>query len=128
MPRFVVVAALALIASAIFAAPAFAHAHLVAAAPAADASIAAPPADLTLHFSEQVEPGFTGLTLKDPGGETIATGATAPDPADPKTITVPIQVPLPSGRYVVAWHALAVDGHKTSGTYAFIVVAKPASP
>ena len=108
--------------------PAFAHAHLVSSIPAADASLAAAPPALVLHFTERVEPGFTGVTLKDSGGLVVPTGATTSSSDDPTTITVPIAARLIAGRYLVAWHALAVDGHKTSGTYGFAVALKATTP
>ncbi len=121
-------AALGLILSAIVAMPAFAHAHLAASIPAADAAVAVAPVALVLHFTEEVEVGFTGVTLKDAGGHLVPTGATMRDTTDSTAITVPVQAPLVAGRYVVAWHALAVDGHKTTGSYSFVVAPKAATP
>jgi len=100
--------------------PAFAHAHLVSSVPAPESKVSPGLDALLLHFSERVEPKFTGTTLQDSAGHVIATGETAPD-ADPATITVPVSARLTAGRYEVAWHALAVDGHKTSGSFGFIV-------
>jgi methionine-rich copper-binding protein CopC len=100
--------------------PAFGHAHLVSSVPAPDSTVAPGLDALHLHFSERVEPKFTGLVLEDSAGRVIPTGATASD-ADPATITVPVSARLSAGRYQVAWHALAVDGHKTSGSFGFIV-------
>jgi hypothetical protein len=100
--------------------PAAAHAHLVSATPAADASARAVTA-LVLHFTEVVEPAFTGVVLKTAAGAIVGTGAAKAEAADPTTIDVPIPAPLAPGRYEVDWHALAVDGHKTTGTYAFTV-------
>ena len=43
------------------------------------------------------------------------------DPKDNKVLLVPLSAPLTAGTYTVAWHALSSDGHKTTGTYSFIV-------
>jgi methionine-rich copper-binding protein CopC len=34
---------------------------------------------------------------------------------------VPITGILAAGTYQVSWHALSNDGHKTKGTYSFVV-------
>jgi methionine-rich copper-binding protein CopC len=41
--------------------------------------------------------------------------------SDGKELTVPLTAPLTAGTYAVAWHALAADGHKSTGTYDFTV-------
>ena len=128
MLRVITVAAFGIVVLVTMAMPAFAHAHLVSSVPAADASLPVAPLALVLHFTERVEPGFTGVTLKDDGGLVISTGATTPDIADPTTITVPVKAHLAPGHYLVAWHALAADGHKTNGTYGFVVAPKATTP
>jgi copper resistance protein C len=100
--------------------PAFGHAHLVSSTPAPESSVSPGLDALLLHFSERVELKFTGIALKNSAGHVIATGATAGDD-DPATIKVQISARLAAGRYEVAWHALAVDGHKTSGSFGFTV-------
>lgn len=121
-------AALGIAALAATAIPADAHAHLISSIPAADASVTVPPLELAFHFTEQVEPAFTGVTLRDTSGVVVPTGATTLDTADPTAIAVPIQSGLADGRYTVGWHAVALDGHKTSGTYDFIVMPKTTTP
>jgi methionine-rich copper-binding protein CopC len=37
------------------------------------------------------------------------------------TLTVPLQSALPPGAYTVKWHVLSTDGHKTEGSYSFMV-------
>jgi methionine-rich copper-binding protein CopC len=115
MNRYILSAALVLAA----ASPAFAHAHLLQSDPAASAS-AASPKELTLDFSEGLEIAFSGVTLTGPSGA-VTTGAATLDPKDNKVLLVPLSAPLTAGTYTVAWHALSSDGHKTTGTYSFIV-------
>ncbi len=38
-----------------------------------------------------------------------------------KVLAVPVSVPLGSGTYIVEWHVLSTDGHKTNGSYTFTV-------
>ena len=97
-----------------------AHAHLKTATPAVNATVATPPTELRLAFTEGVNVKFTGLTLAGPAG-TVPTGAPVVVPGDDKVLIVPISGALTSGSYKVDWHALAVDGHKTDGSYRFTI-------
>lgn len=104
-----------------FTGQAAAHAHLKAATPAMDGSVATPPAELDLGFSEGVNPKFTGATVKASDGATVPTGPARLGPGGDATLVVPLTGTLAPGRYRVDWHALAVDGHKTAGSYTFTV-------
>lgn len=107
---------------AVLAAPAaFAHAHLKSQAPAADSAAAAAPKAIELHFSEGVEPAFSGISLQGPGAAAVKLGKPAVDARDKAVLRVPVQGPMPAGSYVVHWHAVSVDGHKTKGQYSFSV-------
>ncbi len=98
-----------------------AHAHLESASPANQSVVETSPKQLTLSFSEGVEPAFSGVELKDGGSKTIATGAATVDPADKKKMIIPLSTALTQGKYEVDWHAVAEDGHKTKGSYEFSV-------
>ena len=95
-----------------------AHARLVAADPAPNATVAAPKA-ISLHFNEQFEPKFSGLELAKNDGTKVPTGPASADPKDAKTLTAPVAAPLTPGAYQVTWHAVGDDGHRTHGAYAF---------
>ena len=120
MLRAVRAIALGSIALGSIAAPAFAHAHLLGGSPAAGAAVPGV-SKLVLQFNEPVEPAFPGVRLEDSAGSVVATGPTQIDASDPRTVDVPISGKLAPGQYRVKWHALAVDGHKTTGSYAFTV-------
>lgn len=100
---------------------AFAHAHLKAEVPAHDAVVASAPGTLRLEFSEALELAFSGVTLSDASGKSIATGAVTLAPDSNLVLLVPLSGPLAAGVYTVAWHALSRDGHKTNGSYSFTV-------
>jgi methionine-rich copper-binding protein CopC len=116
MKKALVIAAIAALATT----PAFAHAHLVKAMPAADSTVAAAPTALVLDFSESVQLAFTGVMVTGPDKAAVTIGAPTAS-SDGKELTVPLSAPLAAGSYAVAWHALAADGHKSTGTYAFTV-------
>jgi methionine-rich copper-binding protein CopC len=103
---------------------AFAHAHLKSAIPAAQETLSASPKELALHFTEGVNLSFTGVAVTGPGNAAVATGAAKLDPTNDAMLIVPLSASLPAGTYTVNWHALAVDGHKTTGRYSFTVKAQ----
>ena len=102
-------------------APAFAHAHLNAAMPPANGTVAQAPSELDLTFSEGIDLKFTGVTVTGPGRAAVAPGAARRGAGGNVTLVVPLAAPLAAGTYRVDWHALATDGHKTTGSYSFSV-------
>lgn len=105
----------------VFSGPALAHAHLQTATPPADGTVASGLAAIELDFSEGVNLRFTGVAITGPDGTAVATGEASHGPKGDAALLVPISTPLTPGRYRVDWHALASDGHKTSGSYAITV-------
>ena len=108
---------LAAVAMTVFATPAFAHAFLQHASPGAGATLAAPPKQLALSFTEKLEPHFSGVTVTDADGhDEEAAGAVI----DGSAVTVALK-PLTPGTYHVSWRAISVDTHRTEGAYSFTV-------
>jgi methionine-rich copper-binding protein CopC len=98
---------------------AFAHAHLSSSEPAANAEAVAP-TTVTIHFTEPLEPAFSKITLADASGKPAAPAASEVDRQDAKVMRLPLPQ-LSAGRYVVHWIAVATDGHRTQGDFAFNV-------
>lgn len=105
----------------LFGAPvAHAHAFLEGASPAVGSSLPGAPSEVSLHFTEAVEPRFSRIVLLDKQGGSIATGAIeAADGGRRLSVALP---PLPPGAYTVIWHATSVDTHRTEGQFTFTVV------
>jgi methionine-rich copper-binding protein CopC len=101
------------------AAPAFAHSHPTVMAPAKDATVD-PPSEVSIEFSEPLEPKFSSLALKDSKGVVVPKERTVADPADSKHLTLPLPA-LPRGAYSVHWIAVAPDSHRLEGEYTFTV-------
>lgn len=96
--------------------PAFAHAHLKQANPADGETVGAPK-QISLEFSEKLEPKFSGASITDAAGHEVNSG-----PANVKNAGMTIAVPaLKPGVYHVSWHAVSVDTHRTEGNYSFTV-------
>ena len=101
-------------------ADACAHAFLDHAAPAVGSTVASPPAQVRLWFTEELEPAFSTLKVLSADGRQIDMQDTQVDRAD----RVILQVSLPRlapGRYRVVWRVLSVDTHVTSGDFTFDV-------
>lgn len=113
--------ATALLATVAFSQSALAHAHLKSQFPAADANVDAAPQALTLTFSEDIEPAFSGLEISGADNKALPVAKAQRNGAKKNQLIVPLEQPLTSGKYQVKWHVLSVDGHKTKGNYSFSV-------
>jgi methionine-rich copper-binding protein CopC len=121
MSRFTHTAALAAIVSFGLASQAFAHAHHKSAVPAADGAVSTSPVELDLTFSEGLNLKFSGVKVSGPHKAVVTTGAAKLKAGDDTTLIVPVSGTLAPGAYIVEWHALSSDGHKTNGNYTFTV-------
>ena len=99
---------------------AFAHAHLVKATPAAGGTVPAAPSEVTLRFSEKLEPKFSSVVVRDSAGKQVDKGDAAVDKADRMVIRV-LLPPLEPGVYKVEWKAVSADTHKINGDFTFKV-------
>jgi copper resistance protein C len=106
----------ALILLPLLAAPAFAHAVLQRSAPAANARINSP-AHITLHFSEALEPAFSGALLLDSDGRNVSGAPVKID--GPELVMTPGH--LGPGVYHVVWHSVSHDTHRLDGKFSFMV-------
>ncbi len=119
-PPILPVAALAAIAGlAVASTQAEAHARLVGASPAANASVATPKA-ITLHFSERLEPKFSGFDVMKADGGKVAV-ASSVSAKDRKIIAAAVSGKLAPGAYMVMWRAVSADGHRIKGAFNFTV-------
>lgn len=99
---------------------ALAHAHLTASDPAANATVAAP-RQLTLHFSERLNPKFSGMTVTMSQMNNMAVPVKVAVGKDGETLVATPSQPLSAGAYKVTWHAVTADTHRTQGDYSFTV-------
>ena len=108
------------------AAPAWAHSQLDASNPADGAGVATPPATVSLTFNEDVQPGFTVITLIGPDGKDYHRGdVTETD----QTVAVGALPLGPAGTYQIGYRVVSADGHPVSGKTSFtLTTAGPGSP
>lgn len=98
--------------------PAAAHARLVSATPAPNATVASTRA-LSLTFSERTVPAFSGFDVVNAAGEKIAIQTSVAE--DRKTLTGTLPQALAAGAYRIDWRIASSDGHRMTGSYTFTV-------
>jgi copper transport protein len=109
-------AILVLLVPAAFPAAAQAHATLLRTDPASGAEVAHAPAQIVLHFDQQVSDA--GTTAVSSAGASVLSGRAHPAPADAKALIVPLRSGLKDGDYTVRWKVVSADGHIVSGVMA----------
>lgn len=102
---------------------ALAHAELKTASPADKSTVTEPVEVVSGVFTEPMKADGSSLVVKDAAGATVAKGTV--DAADDKLMIATPATPLGSGRYTVAWTAVAIDGHVERGKWAFTVAVAP---
>lgn len=98
-----------------------AHLKLIRSAPAADATIEAPPAQLQLWFSEEPLLPMSAVTLTGPLGPVKLE---APRAGGERSLVVTVGTALEPGAYRISWKTAGDDGHVLQGTVNFSI--KPA--
>ena len=99
------------------AAGAWAHAFLDHAEPSVGSTVQTSPREISLSFTEALEPAFSTVEVRDANGARVDQGKAR---VSASVMRVGLK-PLPPGTYMVQWHALSVDTHKTEGSFSFHV-------
>jgi len=94
-----------------------AHAFLDHAEPRVGNKVAAPPREVTLWFTQKLEPAFSSITVTNTAGERVDTGKTR---VSGTQMSVSLR-PGGTGTYRVNWRVLSVDTHTTDGNFTFQV-------
>lgn len=94
-----------------------AHATLDHAEPRVGNKVASPPREVTLTFTEKLEPAFSSVTVTGPSGQRVDAGKAR---VSGNQMSVPLK-DGGAGTYHVNWRVLSVDTHKTDGSFTFQV-------
>ncbi|MBR0799204.1 copper resistance protein CopC [Bradyrhizobium jicamae] len=94
-----------------------AHALLDRAEPRVGNKVASAPREVTLWFTQKLEPAFSGMTVTNAAGERVDTGKAR---VGGNQMSIPLR-PGGNGTYHVNWHVLSVDTHTTDGSFTFQV-------
>jgi len=97
-----------------------AHAHPDHADPKVGSTVSPSPHQVRIWFDSDLEPAFSSIEVRAPGGKKVNDGRARVDSSDPKLLEVSVPR-LPKGTYHVVWKVVARDGHRTSGDYEFTV-------
>jgi copper resistance protein C len=94
-----------------------AHAFLDHASPLVGSTVPSAPREVTLWFTQDLEPAFSTIAVTDGNGARVDQGKPA---ISANTMRIGLKA-LGSGTYRVRWHALSVDTHTTEGSFTFHV-------
>jgi methionine-rich copper-binding protein CopC len=94
-----------------------AHAFLDHAEPRVGNKVATAPREVTLWFTQKLEPAFSAITVTNAAGQRVDTGKTR---VSGSQMSISLR-PGGTGTYHVTWHVLSVDAHTTDGSFAFQV-------
>jgi copper transport protein len=107
------------------AAPAAAHAALVAATPAPGSVVASSPGEVTVTFSEPVTPVTGKVQVLAPDGKRISGTPTVRG----TVLRIPVrQADRPLGTYLVSYRVISADSHPVAGGLTFSVGAPSVKP
>jgi copper resistance protein C len=94
-----------------------AHAFLDHAEPRVGNKVAAPPREVTLWFTQKLEPAFSTITVTNAAGQRVDSGKPR---VSGNQMSVSLR-PGGTGTYLVNWRVLSVDTHTTNGNFSFQV-------
>jgi methionine-rich copper-binding protein CopC len=100
---------------------ALAHAELTQTMPADGAELETPPAEVVLVFDSEIRADGSGFVITGPGGAEAGAGSLDLQVAARNELRGAVTASEP-GEYVVAWTAVALDGHADDGTFRFTVL------
>ena len=96
---------------------AHAHAFLDHADPRVGNKVATPPHEVTLWFTQKLEPAFSTIPVTNAAGQRVDTGKAS---INGNQMSVTLR-PGGTGTYHVNWRVLSVDTHTTNGNFTFQV-------
>jgi methionine-rich copper-binding protein CopC len=96
-----------------------AHAFLDHASPPVGSTMQKAPRQLSLWFTQDLEPAFSKVVVRSVNGSRVDAGSRV-DHSDHKLMHVSLRTLRP-GTYKVSWHVLSVDTHTTEGDFSFTV-------
>ncbi|MDR2877386.1 MAG: copper homeostasis periplasmic binding protein CopC [Chromatiales bacterium] len=99
---------------------AMAHTHLERAAPKENAVLESAPGNITLSFSNRIEPKFSHIKVTNSEGKFVHDGDTSTS-EDQRELSTKLIEGLGAGTYEVHWNVISDDGHRMRGDYSFSV-------
>ena len=97
-----------------------AHAFLDHAVPAVGSTLRNAPAEVSIWFTQELEPSFSGAEVMNANGNRVDRNDPHVDRSDATLLHLSL-LPLAPGTYRVHWHVLSVDTHRTEGNFTFTI-------
>ena len=94
-----------------------AHAFLDHTEPRVGSTVPTAPRELSLSFTQNLEPAFSSVEVSDANGTRVDLGK----PSVSASVMRIRLKQLSAGTYRVRWHVLSVDTHTTEGSFTFQV-------
>ena len=99
--------------------PAHGHAMLDRAEPRVGSTVSSAPRQLSLWFTQSIEPASSTVEVRDPAGVRADAGRPRAD-SSRRSLHIPLKALRP-GTYRVHWQVLSTDGHNSEGGFSFQV-------
>jgi copper transport protein len=105
--------------------PVTAHAVLLRSSPPTGQTLTRPPEQVTLLFSEPIDPLFSAVRVLNDANQIVDSGDSHVDELNDHLLAVSLPQGLPNGIYTVRWRSLStIDVHPDTGEYPlFVAVA-----
>ena len=94
-----------------------AHARLLSAAPAKEATLAIAPVEIVLSFDKAIVLDESEIVVMGKDGRLLEVGAPVFASDDARTIVIHLDERTRPGHYTVEWRIRSTDGHKNWGRY-----------
>jgi copper resistance protein C len=95
-----------------------AHASLDRAEPRVGNKVATAPREVTLWFTQKLEPAFSSIAVTNSAGQRVDTGKTR---VSGSQMSISLRAGGGAGTYHVTWRVLSVDTHRSDGSFSFEV-------
>ena len=120
--RKLLFSALVLLALAFWPAQAHAHLQLESSKPAQGDTVRVSLREISIVFTQAVDPRYTSVALVDEAGQEITLGTLVPvGEGKTREFVYRMTHPLVSGAFVVRWKTAGTDGHVVTGSFDFVV-------
>ncbi len=106
---------------------AFAHAQYERSDPGRRSIVTRPPEVVKIWFSEQLEPAYSTIVIKNKKGDLVTEEAAIVDAEDKKLLLLKLPTLAP-GKYTVFYKVLSVDGHVVDSKFKFKVKPPKKTP
>ena len=98
-----------------------AHAFLKDAEPSVGSTVQAPPNEVQIRFTENIEAAFSSIQVFDGSGKEVDKRDVHVSRSDQSLMVISMP-PLQDGIYKVVWRVVSVDTHVTKGSFTFRIV------